>query len=196
VIKALQTAKARFKAAREWIQDRVFPRTFCHILVWIAFGVVLAVAPFGISSILHHKPAGLLDVVPAPELILISIALSAGAFGDLVLRTILSAELTLKIGTKAAYPLGLIVMCFGTYMYANISESGQEKTPTTLWWSFGIVVASLLVAGFTITVNERGELYVRTREKDTVAAAIEAWAAANGQLVALGKSPVVRREVE
>jgi hypothetical protein len=65
-----------------------------------------------------------------------------------------------------------------------------------LWWSFGIVVASLFVAGFTITVNERAELYARGREKRRLAAANNALAAANGQLVALGKSPVVPEKVE
>jgi hypothetical protein len=160
----------RLEKIRKRIQarDAVFLRTAAHVAIWVAFGVVLAVAPFAVAWFIQHPDQRLVwaKLVPSSELILISIAIGAGAFGELALRTFLSPELTFKIGTKIAYLLVAIIICVGTYRFATVYGHDEEQTPAARGWTAVIVLFSLLAAAITITVNERAELYVRIREKE------------------------------
>ncbi|SKT87731.1 hypothetical protein [Mycobacteroides abscessus] len=205
---APEAPTGRFEKIRERIRarDAIALRTSAHLVIWIGFGVLLAVAPFAFAWWHQnpHKHIVWAHLVPPAELILISIAICAGALGDLLLRTFLSPELTFKIGTKIAYPLVVITIGIGTYKYATIYGGDEHQKPAASWlWTLGIVLFSLLAAAITITVNERAELYVEIREKDnldkankelattkeTLATVTDQLATAKQELERLGKTP-------
>ena len=114
------------QAFRHGVQDSLFGRTFAHVLVWSVFGVILAVTPFVYAWGTLHPGQDIAwgDILHPPELVLISIALAAGASGELFLRTALSRERTFTVGAWFSYPASLIVIGLGTILYANVSKPG------------------------------------------------------------------------
>jgi hypothetical protein len=151
---------------RRDVERSLVKRTTAHVLIWLVFGVVLAVVPFVwayFSSLSEAIAWG--EIIHPPELVLLAIALAAGACSELFLRTLLVEEVKFTPGAKWAYGATVVAIVVGLSLYGNISKPGSEVSRADNYLCWGALAVALLLAIFTITVNERSEHFIRLDEE-------------------------------
>jgi hypothetical protein len=149
---------------RSYLQRTLGARTTAHVFVWLFFGFLLGLVPFlwANKSSLFDKATPWGEILHPPEVLLLAIALAAGACSELIVRTLLVEEIKFEVGAKFAYPATVLAIVFGLGLYGELSKPGSAVSRAGNLWCWGALVVAAILAIITITVNERSEHFIFT----------------------------------
>lgn len=139
---------------RRWRESRVLQR----LQVWIIFDVLVTLTPFAFGyfqSIDKNKTFQISNVLGSGQLLLVCVAISASAIGELVAIEVSEKQKFMK---TAAIGLAFIVVIVSTYWFGDISASiSGETTPDQKTISFGsmfIYAWALCVSAWCLTLSQ------------------------------------------
>lgn len=107
-----------------------------RVVVWLLFGVVVAVMPAGCTwhdRLLAHERHDWLSVFWTGEVQLAAAILAAGAVGDLLLALIHPAKPYKTGWMVGALFFGFAVFGIGLYLFAAVSSSANKELYAEMW---------------------------------------------------------------
>ena len=138
------------------MEETTLSRVGLTLTLWISFSVLVALLPIafnGLSALTRSQSVGYADLIGRGELLLVTVAITAAATGELYRRDIkrlrpLRAFLT---------AMGTIILCACSYWFAIISaeiQAGYEvdQAPVTLTAVF--FLCGIAISGCAVFVSE------------------------------------------
>lgn len=160
-------------AKGKWRESRVFQR----LQVWIIFDVLVTLTPFAfgyLQSIDKNSAFQISDVLGSGQLLLVCVAISASAIGELVAIEVSERQ---KVMKTAAIGLAFIVVIVSALWFGDISASISGKTtpdPKTIsFGSMSIYVWALCASAWCLTLAEgRARLLGKERQVEVAEEAL------------------------
>lgn len=112
-------------ATGKWREDPVVEK----LTIWIIFGVIVSLLPFLfglIQSVGGKGPFSYSQIMGGGQLLLVAVALSASAFGDLILVDVPSPQRMPKILAIGSCVIEILI---SSYWFGLITESASAGTP-------------------------------------------------------------------
>lgn len=150
-------------AGGKWREDPVEEK----LTIWIIFGVIVSLLPFGFSllqSIGSKSSFNYSQILGEGQLLLVAVALSASAFGELIVVDVPPIQRMPKVFAIGSCVIEVLV---SSYWFGIITESASVGTPrnpvTISIWSVPVFVWALLSSGSCLSIATRCHELLKSR---------------------------------
>jgi hypothetical protein len=147
----------------KWREDPVVEK----LAIWLIFGVIVSLLPFLFSvltSIGSKSSFIYSQILGGGQLLLVAVAISAGAFGDLIFIDVPKLQRMPKVLAIGSCVVEILV---ASAWFGIVAESDSTKTPldpvTISLWSILVFAWALLSSGSCLSIATRCK---EVRERD------------------------------
>jgi hypothetical protein len=154
-------------AGGKWREDPVVEK----LTIWGIFGVVVSLLPFAfglLQSVGSKGPFSYSQILGGGQLLLVAVALSAGAFGDLIVVDVPPIQRMPKVFAIGSCVIEILV---SSYWFGIITESasvGTPRNPTVVSiLSAPVFIWALLSSGSCVLIATRCRDIAKDRVADS-----------------------------
>jgi hypothetical protein len=130
------------------------------LLVWMLFGVTIALMPFYTRAIINHdrgQPVTLAEILGDGELLVVSVVINAAAIGELMSKGEIPEHF--KLAKVAVIGVSLALLCVMSTWFADVSSihAGGAKLPDNhnmARESLAFFFATLVVSASSLALSE------------------------------------------
>lgn len=151
----------------KWREDPVAEK----LAIWAIFGVIVSLLPFAFSllqSIGSKSSFSYSAILGGGQLLLVAVAVSASAFGDLILVDVPQVQRMPKVFAIGSCVVEILV---SSYWFGIIAESARAGTPfdpvIISIWSIPVFIWALLSSGSCLSIATRCRDLVKDRSADS-----------------------------